>query len=45
MKVVIEGHPKEIAALVVALQERQREKFSPSDSSSEDSVTNKKCSC
>lgn len=35
MKIIIEGTPKEIAALVVELRERQPERFAPSDSSSE----------
>lgn len=35
MKITIEGTPKEIAALVVEVQERQPEHFTPSDSSSE----------
>lgn len=45
MKVILEGEPKEVAALVLALQERQPEKFSPSDSNSEVPGINQKCSC
>lgn len=44
MKIMIEGNPKEIAALVVELQERQSEHFVPSDSSREGPGTSKKCS-
>ena len=45
VKVVIEGHPKEIAALVLELQERQPERFLPSDSNGDESGTSQKCSC
>jgi len=35
VEVIIKGRPKEIAALVLELQERQPEKFIPCDSDSE----------
>lgn len=44
MKITLDGNPKEIAALVLELQERQPERFIPSDSSSEDLKTSQKCS-
>lgn len=40
MEVLIKGSEKEIAALVLELQERQPEKFLPCDSSGEGSTTN-----
>ena len=45
MKVIVEGEAKEIAALVLELQERHPELFVPSDSSSEGLGTIQKCSC
>lgn len=45
MKVILDGDPKEIAALVVEVQERQTERFIPSDSNSECPGTNQKYSC
>lgn len=45
MKIILEGDPKDIAALVVELQERQPEEFIPSDSSCEDSEASRRCSC
>ncbi len=45
MKIIIEGNPNEIAALVLELQERQSEKFIPSDSDSKKVGLNQKCSC
>lgn len=45
LEVSIKGTPKEIATLVLELQERQPEKFIPCDSDSESSGVNQKSSC
>lgn len=45
MRIIVEGEAKEIAALVLELQERHPELFVPSDSSSEGLGTIQKCSC
>lgn len=44
MEIIIKGNPKEIAVLVLELQERQKEKFIPCDSDSEGSGINQKYS-
>lgn len=38
MKIILEGDPKEIAALVLAVQERQKQKFIPYGSDDETAV-------
>lgn len=43
MRIIVEGEAKEIAALVSELQERQPERFVPSDSSSESLGLIQKC--
>ena len=45
--IIVCGDAKEIAALVVALQERQRPEFEPCDASCDhgNSCINQKCSC
>lgn len=43
--VIASGSPEEIAALVLAVQERQRQKFVPSDSFGEADDTTQKCCC
>lgn len=46
MKIIIEGEPKEIAALALAVQERQNTVFTPEDSSGVlQDESSRKCCC
>ncbi len=45
MQVLIKGSSKEIAALVLELQERQTKIFIPTDSGQEKRTANQKCVC